>query len=479
MQYRFTAFRHAWGILFGGLAMLFWLCSASGQAVAQQAHINTPDTGAAVEITTTAAAHTTASSTVSGGTITGATVSAYGICWSSAENPTIADSKNSYDGSTDSFSCVAGPLDADTTYYIRAYAVAGGETYYGAQISVTTSELSGTNSVILHNPANGKVIWWKINEDSKLVSSTEGSGWGLVSEDTGMTDGWRIVGSLEFTYARLLLWHDQENGGTVHWWRLNNQTNSVNPNASGEGVVSETMELGPDWKLGGMCKLVDNALIWHDRSSGSVVWWKVLSDGFLLSEKQGLGWDYVSSESVSSNWNLVAALDRNDEHVLFWHSETDGKVAWWKLDDSGSGIDDTRGSGWGFVSENVRVPGAWTLVEVVEDDALPVLIWHNQNNGKVVWWRLSNANKLIDENQDGGWGFVSQNVTVSGNWKLFKVLQQDTQKTLLWQNENNGRMVWWKVNSSWTLRSEEQEDGWGFVADYSDPSGYIADQVFE
>ncbi len=108
-----------------------------------------------------------------------------------------------------------------------------------------------------------------------------------------------------------------------------------------------------------------------------------------------------------------------------------------------------------------------------------MLIWHNQNNGKVVWWRLNNENRLMDESEDGGWGFVSKSVTVSSNWRLFKVLLQSSQNTLLWQNENNGKMVWWKTNSSWYLRSEDQESGWGFVSDYTTPSGYLAGEVFD
>ncbi len=136
--------------------------------------------------------------------------------------------------------------------------------------------------------------------------------------------------------------------------------------SDGQGVVSETMEMGPEWKLGGVCKIVDNALIWHNTSTGQVVWWKILYDGSLLSEKQGLGWNYVNEgQSVPSYWSLVGTMDRNDEHILFWQSQADGKVAWWKLSESGSIMDTTQDSGWGFVSENVTVPGAWKLIEVV------------------------------------------------------------------------------------------------------------------
>ncbi len=433
-----------------------------------------------VAVTTDAVGSTTASSAASGGSISGNDVETYGICWSTTEEPTIKDSRTITKGNTDTFTSVAGPLEAETTYYIRAYAAIGEVAYYGEQVSVTTSAQTDTRSLIIHNPSSGAVLWWKTNSDNKLVSTKQDTGWGMVSDDTSYTGGWRIVGTLDFTYTHLLFWHDQESGGKVHWWRVNKESNKVASSGNGQGVISENWELGPDWELGGTCKLVDNALIWHDRASGKVVWWKILSDGLLLSEKQGQGWGYVNEEkSMPANWRLVAVLDREDQHVLFWQNQTDGTVAWWKINDSGSILDNTRDSGWGIVSEDVRVASDWTLVGAVEDSELPVLIWQNQSNGKVVWWLLNDDNKLADATQGSGWGFVSDTVTVSSAWQLCKVLQQDAYNILFWQNQDSGKLVWWKLNSSWQLKSDEREEGWGFVSDNTNAEGYILSEVFE
>ena len=157
----------------------------------------------------------------------------------------------------------------------------------------------------------------------------------------------------------------------------------------------------------------------------------------------------------------------------------DGTVAWWKINDSGSILDNTYDSGWGLVSKDVRVSSDWTLVGAVEDSDLPVLIWQNHATGKVVWWRLNNDIKLQDSSQNSGWGFVSENVTVSGAWKLCKVMQDSVYNTLFWQNEDTGSLVWWKLNSSWLLKSEEREDGWGFVSDNTSTAGFTLNEVFE
>ncbi len=436
--------------------------------------------GAKIEVTTTEVDYTTASSTVSGGTLSGYDAETYGICWSTTEEPTVKDNRTLYSGSTESFTSIAGPLDPETTYYIRAYATLGEVPYYGEQVSVTTSAQTATHSLILHNPSSGGVVWWTTNNDNKLVSSVEGTGWGSVSDDTGYTGGWQIVGSLDFTHTRLLFWQNQESDDTVHWWRIHNETNKMTTDNNGEGIVSDSLSVGANWKLGGTCKLVDNALIWHDPDTGNVIWWKILSDGSLLREKQGVGWGYVNEEkSMPSQWSLVAVLDRGDQNILFWQNETDGTVAWWKINDSGSILDNTYDSGWGLVSKDVRVSSDWTLVGAVEDSDLPVLIWQNHATGKVVWWRLNNDIELQDSSQNSGWGFVSENVTVSSAWKLCKVMQDSVYNTLFWQNEDTGNLVWWKLNSSWLLKSEEREDGWGFVSDNTSTAGFTLSEVFE
>ena len=115
------------------------------------------------------------------------------------------------------------------------YATLGEVPYYGEQVSVTTSAQTATHSLILHNPSSGGVVWWTTNNDNKLVSSVEGTGWGSVSDDTGYTGGWQIVGSLDFTHTRLLFWQNQESDDTVHWWRIHNETNKMTTDNNGEG----------------------------------------------------------------------------------------------------------------------------------------------------------------------------------------------------------------------------------------------------
>jgi len=76
-----------------------------------------------------------------GGEITddsGYAVTARGVCWSTEELPTIADSLTSDGSGTGVFVSSLTGLTAETTYYVRSYATNSQGTSYGNQVSFTT-----------------------------------------------------------------------------------------------------------------------------------------------------------------------------------------------------------------------------------------------------------------------------------------------------------------------------------------------------
>lgn len=84
---------------------------------------------------------------VSGGNITsdgGATITAKGVVWGTSQNPTIALSTKTTDGTgLGSFVSNISNLTANTTYYIRAYATNSLGTSYGNEINFTTMPTIG------------------------------------------------------------------------------------------------------------------------------------------------------------------------------------------------------------------------------------------------------------------------------------------------------------------------------------------------
>ena len=77
-----------------------------------------------------------------------------GFCWGTAENPGTDGMKatGTYDGS-DLLADIT-DLQPETTYFIRAYAVRGGETHYGEQLSFITLEPSAYDSGISNITGN-------------------------------------------------------------------------------------------------------------------------------------------------------------------------------------------------------------------------------------------------------------------------------------------------------------------------------------
>ncbi|NVO21558.1 MAG: hypothetical protein HXX13_17790 [Bacteroidetes bacterium] len=83
----------------------------------------------------------TAYTASSGGTVLsdgGAPITARGVCWSTSQNPTIADSKSMDGTGIGTFTSQITGLSIGTTYYVRAYATNNVGTGYGNQVSFTT-----------------------------------------------------------------------------------------------------------------------------------------------------------------------------------------------------------------------------------------------------------------------------------------------------------------------------------------------------
>jgi uncharacterized protein (TIGR02145 family) len=97
---------------------------------------------AAPSLTTVEIASITQTTAVSGGIITddkGAPVTARGVCYGIAANPTISGSKTTDGTGSDSFVSYLTGLIGNTTYYVRSYATNSVGTGYGNEISFKTS----------------------------------------------------------------------------------------------------------------------------------------------------------------------------------------------------------------------------------------------------------------------------------------------------------------------------------------------------
>jgi uncharacterized protein (TIGR02145 family) len=145
-------------------------------------------------LTTTAITDISVNSAKSGGSISSdgsSSITAKGVVWGTAINPTITLSTKTSDGTgTGAFSSSITGLAANTKYYVRAYATNTAGTSYGDELSLTTKAPFTFNTVV---GANGK-IWMDRNLGATRVatSSTDAESYGDLYQWGRKTDGHQI-----------------------------------------------------------------------------------------------------------------------------------------------------------------------------------------------------------------------------------------------------------------------------------------------
>lgn len=109
------------------------------------------------ELSTVEVSNITHESAFSGGVIINegnSTISDKGVCWSTSANPTISGYSNSNGTNATDFESEIPNLNAETTYYVRAYATNSAGTAYGNQLTFQSSppQISSFSALIDGSP---------------------------------------------------------------------------------------------------------------------------------------------------------------------------------------------------------------------------------------------------------------------------------------------------------------------------------------
>ena len=151
-------------------------------------------------ITTTEITNITAISATGGGNVTddgGFVITAKGTCWSTTNNPTTSDSHTSDGTGIGNFTSNLAGLNANTTYYVRAYATNINGTTYGTELSFTTRDgipTDLTTTAITNITTNSAVSGGSIDDDGGAAIAARGVCWSTSSNPT-ISDNYTNDGS--------------------------------------------------------------------------------------------------------------------------------------------------------------------------------------------------------------------------------------------------------------------------------------------
>jgi uncharacterized protein (TIGR02145 family) len=228
-------------------------------------------------VTTQAMSAITATTAAGGGNVTsdgGSPVTARGICWSTNNNPTLANSFTTNGTGTGAFISNVTGLLPSTTYYVRAYATNGIGTAYGNEVSFITTgipnncgSVTDIDGTIYNAVTIGTQCWTQTNLDvskyrngdpiPEVTDATEWSNlttgawcyfdnnsangpvygklynWHAVNDPRGLApEGWHVPSNAEWITLTTYLGGEGIAGGkmketgTAHWVGPNTADNS-------------------------------------------------------------------------------------------------------------------------------------------------------------------------------------------------------------------------------------------------------------
>ncbi|MFZ2338511.1 MAG: fibrobacter succinogenes major paralogous domain-containing protein [Bacteroidales bacterium] len=227
-------------------------------------------------LTTTEVSSVTSTSAVSGGNITndgGGTITARGICWGTAPNPTIAGSKTTNGAGTGIFTSNITDLDAGIRYYYRAYATNSSGTTYGPEYNFLTpvTDIEGN---VYKTIMIGTQVWMaenlkttKYNDDAAIPIVTLNADWIALT-----TDAYCWARNDEATYKPLY-------GALYNWFAV--ETGKLCPTGWHVPTDADFAALevslgmtqadasGTEWRGTDQGKQMKNTTGWNDGQNGT------------------------------------------------------------------------------------------------------------------------------------------------------------------------------------------------------------------
>jgi uncharacterized protein (TIGR02145 family) len=214
--------------------------------------------------TTTAVTSITHNSAASGGNVSsdgGAAVTARGVCWSTTQNPTIANSKTVDGAGTGVFTSALSGLSPSTQYYSRAYATNSAGTGYGPQqpfVTLATPYVTVTSPVSTDHWMELELrnITWTSNIAENVVISLYKTGSllsAIVSSPGTANDGsytWTLPDNLVYGADYKIRVASVSTGsvyGESPLFKISEKTGTTGTVADNDGNTYATIKISKQW----------------------------------------------------------------------------------------------------------------------------------------------------------------------------------------------------------------------------------------
>ncbi|MFN8357092.1 MAG: hypothetical protein U0Y10_21740 [Spirosomataceae bacterium] len=346
----------------------------------------------------------------------GTSATQYGICWATTNTPTTNDNKTSLGAIATNVSTTNSltNLSAKTTYYVRAYAVVNGTTYYGNVTSFSTSDSAPT--ITTGSVTEVQVSSAKVALTLQLAAGTSASQYGIcwaTNNNPTTNDGKTSLGATSANvnttstltglsskttyYARA---YAVVNGTTYYGNVVNFTTQTDTP---------QTSDGSPGF-------------LFYNSSSGQAVFGEVVNNTY--RDIRALG-------SIGNSWTHVVPY----QGMLFLVSSANGPGA---LFDGKQIIKNFPGGS--FVG--------WTHITPINDQWL---LFYNANTGAFEFGQIQNTNYQA----------LLRGTNFSTGWSTILSFGKD----ILFYNASTGAGTWGSFNgSAFSQYAENEKLSTGFNA---------------
>ena len=325
-----------------------------GTVYGEETAFVTVEGGGLPTVITNQVANITETTATTGGIVSadgGSPVIVRGVCWSTDHNPTVADAHTTDGSGIGAFTSEIIGLTANTTYYVRAYAISSNGTAYGDEEDFVTTDGNGLPVVVTLDVINitqtTAVSGGDVTSDGGAPVTSKGVCWGTSTSPT-LNGSHTVDGSGLGSYTSRIT---GLSSSTVYYVRAY----ATNENGTSYGSVLSftTPQLeAPEGAIAGLFSVSEGRQVWFSQGN---LQYQASTNTWRFADNQ---YDYIGEDNTNISWIYNGWIDLfgwgtsgyNHGAVAYqpW-STTGDNTAYYAYGDINYNLNDQTGQAdWGY-----------------------------------------------------------------------------------------------------------------------------------